>query len=80
MQTGSTAIHIAAQNGFAEVVRLLLEHGTDGDIPDSVSVTAMLCLCIKVWGWGGMEKGGLGYLQDKNRKIQYRILFSCVKF
>ena len=71
LQTGSTAIHIAAQNGFAEVVRLLLEHGTDVDIPDSVSVTATLCLCIRVWGWGGMEKGGLGYLHDKNRKIQY---------
>ena len=61
MQTGSTAIHIAAQNGFAEVVRLLLEHGTDVDIPDSVSVTATICLCIRVFGWGDLERGGLGF-------------------
>ncbi|XP_067946022.1 uncharacterized protein [Watersipora subatra] len=40
-ESGSTAIHVAAQNGFAEVARLLLEHGTDVDLPDSNGYTAL---------------------------------------
>jgi ankyrin repeat protein len=30
---GGTAIKMAAENGFADIVRLMLDHGADPDIP-----------------------------------------------
>ncbi|XP_067950849.1 uncharacterized protein [Watersipora subatra] len=40
-ENGTTALHQAAQSGFADVVRILLDHGADIDTPDSEGYTAL---------------------------------------
>ena len=41
-QNGTTALHQAAQSGYADVIRILLDHGADIDVPDSVSTDLLI--------------------------------------
>lgn len=45
-QTGTCALFFAAQGGFLDIVRLLLDHSVPVDIPSYVSNDNSLCKCI----------------------------------
>ena len=46
LQTGTCALFFAAQGGFLDIVRLLLDHGVPVDIPSYVCTLYVQKLCI----------------------------------
>jgi Ankyrin repeats (3 copies) len=47
-QIGKTALHLAAEKGHEDTVRLLIEKGSDIKTKDAVSQTALQCTVLYV--------------------------------
>ena len=45
-QDGRTALYYAAQNGYADVCKLLIEKGCELDVQDAVSLSVKLALSL----------------------------------
>ena len=46
---GRTALHFAAQCGFEEVVKILIEHGSNIDLQDQVLILFYFLIFIYLW-------------------------------
>ena len=64
--SGSSALHVAAglSRSDAQIVRLLLESGSDANAPNSENHTPFHVFCRDSHGWGNSEDPGAGEVLD----------------